>query len=324
MPYTVRRSICHFALAGALAASILVTARAGAAPPIKTLVQGKLQVCLYAGFAPFAYKQSGVWKGWDVDYLTAFATANGLAFEVVEELDFKDIWLRPGEGKCDIAGTGISDTAERRTATKSGGCWSATYYGVLRSFLVRTPEYAKLTNVLGLRGKTAIVTKGSTANLDLCYRMQLAKMHPCTKTDGDHPCANLKERSKKTNPSCVLIEYPRDHNEENAAVDVAKGTDKEGPFTYGGGYGSVQTLVCQTPGLALVWPHCNMGTYRGRIGAYAEPFSFVVNSQDSGLLGALNAFIQGKKTPYAGTAIPDLGCKTPPWTVAPPPAACRQ
>jgi len=319
MPYKVRRSICRFALAGALAASFLVTARAGAAAPIKTLVQGQLQVCLYAGFAPFAYKESGVWKGWDVDYLKAFATANGLAFEVVDEPDFKDIWLRPGEGKCDIAGTGISDLEERRKATKPKGVWSATYYHVLRSFLVRTPDYAKLANVRGLRGRTAIVTQGSTAHIDLCYRMQEFKMVPCQKPDDPQPCTNLTAKPRKDHPSCVLIEYPRDKNEANAAIDVAAGKDedKDSPFAYGGGFGSVQTLVCQTPGLTAVWPHCNRVGYDPKTKTYqeyAEPFSFVVRSDETELLTALNSYIAGKKPAYEGTAIPDLGCKTPPWT----------
>jgi ABC-type amino acid transport substrate-binding protein len=319
MPKKVLRSVRVLVPALALAAALL-PARAVAASPIKTQNPGILRVCLYAGFAPFAYKEGGVWKGWDVDYLTAFATASSLAFEVVEEPDFKDIWLRPGEGKCDIAGTGISDTEERRKATKPGGAWSATYYHVLRSFLVRTPDYAKLANVRGLRGRTAIVTQGSTAHIDLCYRMQEFKMVPCQKPDDPQPCANLTAKPRKEHPSCVLIEYPRDKNEANAAIDVAAGKDEDqdSPFAYGGGFGSVQTLVCQTPGLTVVWPHCNRVGYDRKTKTYldyAEPFSFVVASGETDLLAALNRYIADqKKHPYAGTPIPDLGCKTPPWT----------
>jgi hypothetical protein len=87
----------------------------------------------------------------------------------------------------------------------------------------------------------------------------------------------------------------------------------------------VQTLVSQNPGLVLVWPHCNMATYGSRTEPYAEPFSFVVSSQDTGLLRALNDFIASNKVPYKGTAIPNLGCEAPPWTLAPPAnPACQQ
>jgi ABC-type amino acid transport substrate-binding protein len=136
----VRGSVRCLVLGATLAGSLLVTTRAGFAATITTITPGTLQVCLYAGFKPFAWKDGNVWKGWDVDYLTAFAKANHLAFKVVEEPAFNDIWLRPGKNECDIAGTGISDTQDRRKATGSAGQWSATYYTVVRAFLVRTAD----------------------------------------------------------------------------------------------------------------------------------------------------------------------------------------
>lgn len=132
MPNGARTSISRLLAGVTFFASSLTTSWAAGDAPIKTLRPGILQVCLYAGFAPFTYKENGVWKGWDLDYLTAFASANGLAIEVIEEPQFEGIWLKPGEGKCDIAGSGISDTAERRTAVNSGGCWSRTYYETQR------------------------------------------------------------------------------------------------------------------------------------------------------------------------------------------------
>lgn len=321
-------------LAAALIALSATAARADEAPPIQTLKEGSLQVCLYPGFKPFAYTEGEgkdrVWKGWDYDFLQGFAKTINLHLEVAEMTLFDDIWLKPGEGVCDIAATGISDTADRRNATSSKpdkiGCWSGTYYGVLRTFLVRTQDYARLNDVRDLAGKTAIVTKGSTANVDLCYRMKLANLNPCVKEDFDRPCnfkglQGFKETTREEDGSCVDIEYPEDNEEANAA-DAVSNLDKKSdpPFTYGGGYGSIQTLVCGAKGqnLALVWPHCNMGS---DFQAYSEPFSFVVRAADTGLLAALNQYIQTVR--YPGTDIPDLGCQTPPWSKVPQPGVCK-
>jgi hypothetical protein len=302
-------------LASALAASPQVTARAAGTPPFKTLEPGKLKVCLYAGFAPFASKsQKGEWRGWDVDYLEAFARAHGLDLVVIEK-GFDGIWLQPEKDACDIAGTGISDTRERRDATGTAAVWSNTYYQVVRTYLVRTEQFAKLTRIDDLSGKTVIVTKGSTANSDLCYRMAADKLRPCEKPDGDQPCSfkdlDLKGTPRAKDQRCVTIEYPRNDEEENAAQDVAKSRDYS-PFAYGGGYGSIQGLVCaqgMNQALATVWPHCNMAS-GGK--AYAEPFSFVVRAADSQLAHALNCYINGHA--YMGTPIPDLDCQRPPWT----------
>jgi len=285
------------------------------------------------------FKQGKEWKGWEVTFLQNFAEANTLLFEPIEQPTFDNIWLLPGQGVCDIAATGISDTADRRNATNipgKVGCWSAAYYGVLRTFLVRTGDYARLEDVRDLAGKTAIVTKGSTANTDLCYRMRLANLHPCTKEDSDHPCnfkglQGFKETTREDDGSCVDIQYPRNNDEKNSACAIANNeqykknaactiaNDEDNtPFTYGGGYGSIRTLV-DTPdqSLTAVWPHCNMGS---DFQAYSEPFSFVVRAESTGLLKALNNYIAMTQSPspayqpYEGTPIPDLGCEAPPWT----------
>lgn len=298
--------------------------RATEAPEVTTRKPGTLQVCLYAGFAPFAYKDGGVWKGWDVDYLKAFARARGLKFEAVEQPEFEGIWLRPGEDKCDIAATGISDTADRRAAVDSAGCWSSHYYEVVRAFLVRRPDIDALAKVEDLRGNTVIVTGGSSAHLDLCYRMQSAGMRVCGRSDGERACPNLDPVARDADPSCTAIEYPRGNDEANAAADLLD-TKREALFAYGGGYGSIQTLADRSPTLALTWPHCNMTSHDGRIEPYAEPFSFVVSSAQPGLVRALNAFIDGNRIPYAGTPAPKLGCKSPPWAqTSPSHPVCRR
>jgi hypothetical protein len=282
MPNSCLRTVRHLVLGATLAGSLLVTARAGVAATITTIKPGVLQVCLYPGFKPFAWKEGKTWKGWDVDYLAAFAKENRLEFVPVEETSFDKIWLRPGDNECDIAGTGISDTQDRRKATVPNGKWSATYYKVVRAFLVRSADKDKVKGVQDLRGKTVIVTLGSTADDDLRNRMRQAKI-----TD-------------------VKIEGTNDEGE--AAAKVRKGPQ----FAYGGGYGSVVALA--TDGLAVVWPHCNMVEVgKDRFEPYAEPFSFVARAKSTGLLEALNTFIP--KNRYKGTPNPPgVICQNPPWT----------
>ncbi|HEV7668956.1 MAG TPA: transporter substrate-binding domain-containing protein [Thermoanaerobaculia bacterium] len=333
-----RRYVRIVSLFAALALSPVLTAHADPAPPFKTMDPGKLKVCLYWGFAPFASRDAdGNWEGWDVDYLKAFAKASNIPqFEVVPR-DFKNIWLEPGKGSCDIAGTGISDTRERRKNAGPGADWTNTYYYVLRTFLVRTADFTRLTKVEDLSGKKAIVTKDSTANSDLCYRMKEKGLYPCAKAD-DHPCNGFvglegyPETTREKDKTCVYIEYPWEKDEKNAGDDVAAGRNSDPdpgvPFTYGGGYGSIQALVCNCQGptpkgqdcpssprkdqdLATVWPHCNM-TNEGEV---AEPFSFVVSSADTHLAHALNCYINSH--PYQGTPIPDIDCPKPGWTPAP-------
>jgi hypothetical protein len=283
----VRTSVCCLALAATFAAACLGSAQAATAghpaktAAIHTLHPGILQVCLYAGFKPFAWKEGAVWKGWDVDYVTAFAKANGLAFQAVEVPEFDGIWLRPGKKECDVAGTGISDTEARRKATGAEGKWSAAYYTVVRAYLVRTADKDKLRDVGDLRGKQVIVTLGSTADYDLRNRLQQAGI-----TD-------------------VKIEGTND--EAAGAAKVRKGPQ----FAYGGGYGSVMDLA--KDGLTGVWPHCNMVEVgKNQFKPYAEPFAFVVRAESTGLLAAVDAYIPHHK--YEGTPNPpSVKCPAPPW-----------
>ena len=223
------RSVRGLLLAAALVASPAITS-ATARAQVQTIEPGVLTVCLYSGFAPFAFKQGDAWQGWDVTFLQDFAQSMDPKLKfAVYPADFNNIWLLPGEDKCDIAGTGISDTADRRAATNipgKAGCWSSTYYGVLRTFLVRTEDYARLNDVRDLAGKTAIVTRGSTAHIDLCYRMRLANLNPCVKGDDD-PCRQFpglkgfKATTREEDGACVDLEWPRDNEERNSACAVA-------------------------------------------------------------------------------------------------------
>jgi len=256
--------------AAVLAVCILAMARSGASAPLKTIEPGTLQVCLYPGFKPFAWLEHGIWKGWDVDYLEDFAKENGLKFRGVEVKEFNGIWRTPGEGTCDIAATGISDTLDRRDKSP-GGAWSKTYYTVVRAYLIRSGDTLK--DIHDLRGKTVIVTKGSTADTDLQNRALQAGI------SGE-----------------VTIHYTDD--EAAAAEEVKRGE----AFAYAGGYGSVKALAPKGSGLKVTWAHCNMVRADGAFKEYSEPFSFVVRSASTNLPSALDNYIVGHK--YAGTPNP--------------------
>lgn len=272
-----------FRLAVALAVPVLWSACATetGSSAGKTLEPGVLKVCMYPGFAPFNSKdEQGQWVGWDVSFIEDFAKREKLAFQPVEVADFNGIWNLPGEGKCDIAASGISDTEDRRKETGDAGTWSQRYYRVVRSFAVRAADEGKLNSIEDLRDKTVIVTGGSTADYD------------------------LRNRLKRAGIESVTIETTTD--EAAAATKVRDGGGV--PFAYGGGLGSIQLLVEQLGGLAVAWPHCNMLENGTEVD---EPFSFVVRAKRSGLAAALDQYIANPDAPYEGV-LPDLKCPPAP------------
>lgn len=254
------------------------------APPspasISTLVPGELAVCMYPGFAPFVSKGSGGWTGWDVTYMQQFAASRSLRFVPVEIDQFDGIWNEPGKGRCDVAASGIAKVDYRVAQTGSAGQWSNQYYRVARSFGI--DDTSTLTGIEQLAGKTVIVTKGSTADVD------------------------LKSRLARAGITSTTIKYTND--EQRGADRVVKAAGRKGPFAYGGGEGSVQYLTGTTPGLKLAWVHCLM-LPDGR--EVPEPFSFVARAASTGLLKAINAYIADPRAPYSGGPGTDLPCPPP-------------
>jgi ABC-type amino acid transport substrate-binding protein len=260
-----------------LALAALLVAVSASAATLQTIESGVLKVCLYPGFAPFAFKDAeGHWGGADVDYLKAFAAQENLAFQTVEVTEFNNIWTLPGQGKCDIAATGISDLEQRREQTGDTGVWSDHYYRVVRAFAIVAGT--TLDGVEDLRGKTVIVTPDSTADLDLRHRMNRAGI------------------------DTVTIEGTDDEVAAATKVRDGKGT----PFAFGAGLGSVERLVELLGGLEVAWPHCTMLADNTESD---EPFSLVVRAKSAGLADALNKYIATAKY---GLARPDLKCLSEP------------
>lgn len=274
----VPRSGATLTLAVALLIGTPWSSAAAAAP--RTMEPGVLTVCLYAGFAPFSSKDAdGRFIGWDVDYLNAFAVSQGLRMAPVEVTDYSGIWDRPAGGACDVAASGISDTAGRRASSGSDVSWTQHYYSVLRAFLVRSTDADRLNGIDDLRGRTVVVTRDSTADQDLRNRLAQQGI---------------------TSTTITLTSDERD-----AARQVRDAGVVGEPFAYGGGLGSVQFLAAELGGLAVAWPHCTMREDGSQV---QEPFSFVVRAADTGLLEALNRFIDDPAHPYGGQPTTDPTC----------------
>ena len=246
---------------------------------LKTLEPGVVSVCLYPGFAPFAIKgEDGTWRGWDVEFLEGFAKQQGLTLKPVEFSTFDNIWMRPGNDECDLAGTGITKTADRSAATGTGATWSSTYYSVARGFAVL--DGVQVQGIGDLAGHVVLATKGSTADLD------------------------LQARIKNAGITNVTLQYV------DAGVDAAKqlvAGGSDAPIGFAEGVGSVETLVQQFPKLELAWQHCMM-LPDGSISS--EPFGFPVRAKSTGVAAALDSYIARPTAAYPGGPGTGRDCPT--------------
>lgn len=266
------RGVISLAVAGALlltgCGGVGTSGQQSPAPGITTLNPGALTVCMYPGFAPFeSQTPEGEWVGYEVTYLQDFARSQNLKFQVVSVPEFNGIWTKPGKNECDVAASGIAEVPSRVAQTGTGGQWSDHYYRVMRAFATRKPN--TLNGVQDLAGQTVIVTKGSTADIDLTSRI----------ARGD--VAN------------VTVEYT--DNEKVASNRVASANKRGEPFAYGGGLGSIQAMTEVYPNLKVAWVHCLM-LPDGQV--ISEDFSYITRTESAGLADALNTWIN--TTPYPG------------------------
>jgi ABC-type amino acid transport substrate-binding protein len=133
---------------------------------MNTLKKGLLTVATYYGFAPVCAEKDGVAWGTDISFVKEFAADHGLRVDFVP-VDFKGIWLRPGNDECDMAAAGITPVSER-VAESVGTVWSNEYFHVQRSLLVREADAWRTID--DFAGKTIVVTTDSTADLDIQAR----------------------------------------------------------------------------------------------------------------------------------------------------------
>ncbi|OYW97033.1 MAG: hypothetical protein B7Z15_23850, partial [Rhizobiales bacterium 32-66-8] len=262
----------------------LVAAGAVHAAQPKTLLPGRLSVCLFATFPPFAEKsEAGQWAGWDIDFLRRFADKLGLTFVPVPVADYDGFWTRPGADACDIAASGIADLPYRRVATGDAGIWSGPYYFVQRAFGVRREDAGNLTGVRDLAGRTILVIAGSTADVDARARVARAGVSDVTVIGTSDDVENARRvRDGKAHDLSIAgrpdIAAPGSGLSGAGVIGTGASSDArpaDDPFAFGSGLGTVQYLADRM-GLVVVWPHCLMmpdGQVRD------EPFSFVVRAR---------------------------------------------
>lgn len=267
-----------FIAAVAAAITLIPVSTVAQASQVTTLKPGELQVCLYPGFAPFAIQGKDGWSGWDVMYLKGFAKQQGLAFTPVYVNAYRDIWMRPAKGECDLSATGISLTAARVEQTGNSVSWTDPYYYVERALIVR--KGTKINTISDLAGKTVLTTRGSLADIDLLARLHMAGI------------------------TSTKVEYVS--MEQEAARRVAHARSG-GPIAYAGGAGSISYLSKEISGLTIAWPHCAMLS-DGTISS--EPFSFPVRAASTGLAQALNAYVKTPTVPYPGGLGSGRDCPT--------------
>ena len=227
---------------------------------ITTLQPGVLTVAVNYGFGlPFAENSN---SGSDIQYIRRFAEENGLRINFVEQSEFDNIWLLPGEGKCDVAVGGINFFSNR---VNEGTVWSDVYFNDVRSFLVKKDD--TLNGPEGIANKTV-----SVCGLEA--------------SDQDSPTVeDLKAWIAKDDIKGVNIIYAKD--EKVSAQMVLAGTS----FAAGAEF-SVNQYLASLPefsDLKLVWVHQRLlsGGQKG-----TEPYEFPVREASSGLVDALNAFIK--------------------------------
>ena len=230
---------------------------------MNTLTKGWLTVATYYGFAPVCAEKDGVAWGTDISFVKEFAEDHGLRVEFIP-VDFKDIWLWPGNNECDIAAAGITPVA-KRVAESVGAVWSNEYFHVPRSLLVRAADGWR--SIDDFAGKTIVVTRDSTADLDLQTRLAQG--------------ATVKRYS----------------NDQQKAVDELK-AGVIGAF----GEGDVSNiyLAHQNPSLVVIDLHDMVTSEPGA----REISSFPVREK-SGVIGALNTWLAGK-TEEGYKNIPEL------------------
>ncbi len=134
-----------------------------------------LRVGLFAGFAPFAWREAGRgWRGRDVTFLRRFAAREKLRLEFVESR-FDRLWESPGAGAVDLAASGIS----RREAVP-GVAWSEPYAEVRRSLLVRRRDRARLHSLRDFGGARMAAVAGSAAATHAAEHLPAsATLTPC-------------------------------------------------------------------------------------------------------------------------------------------------
>ena len=132
-------------------------ARPAAAPAVPTLQPGKLVACSDVPYAPFEFERDGQLVGIDVDIVRAVAADLGLTAEF-RDTSFDDIFSALEAERCDLVASSVSVTPEREAKY----AFSAGYFEVSQSLLVRKADAATRPDLPSLAGRAVGVQEGTT------------------------------------------------------------------------------------------------------------------------------------------------------------------
>jgi ABC-type amino acid transport substrate-binding protein len=130
---------------------------------VHTARTGALSVRVFTGFEPFVFRRDGDLVGCDVDILQGFCDLHSLSLTLSPVPQFEDIWLSPLLADVDLAAAGIARFDVRE---HPGIAWSAAYFEVERSILVRIGGGTPLKSMADFDGRTIAFVAGSSADLD--------------------------------------------------------------------------------------------------------------------------------------------------------------
>ena len=152
-------STASSAAASSVASSAAASSEAAsaAATELTTVEAGKLTMATNAAFPPYEMTtDAGEFEGIDIETAQAIADKLGLELQI-DDMDFDAALLSVQQGKADIVMAGVTVTDERKEKVDFAKPYMKVALGVV------SPENAEITDVDQLKGKTLIVTKGTTA-----------------------------------------------------------------------------------------------------------------------------------------------------------------
>jgi polar amino acid transport system substrate-binding protein len=128
------------------------------AAPEGLVSDGTLTVCSDTPYEPFEFKDdSQKDTGYDMDLLRAIGDQAGLKLSV-KDLPFEGILGSLAAGDCDVVGSALTITDERKLQID----FSAPYFDADQSLLVKSDKAGELKDLASLKGKTIGVQSSTT------------------------------------------------------------------------------------------------------------------------------------------------------------------
>jgi len=123
---------------------------------LKTVAQGRLTACTAVPDPPFAFDDEGELDGIDIELVRAVAGRLNLV-PTFEQLEPGELFGAMDAGRCDLVAASVTITAERQRTV----AFSAPYFQVDQSLLVREGDEARYPDLAALAGRTIGVQAAS-------------------------------------------------------------------------------------------------------------------------------------------------------------------